>query len=78
MFLNKKSYLDFFRGVVLALLAGLDGWGLVGAGIDEGACLDDDEEELTVIGGEELIVSGGDEMTLITSGLFTASSSSDD
>ena len=36
-----KYYLDFLLEVVLALLGGVDGCGLVGAGIDDGACLDE-------------------------------------
>ena len=66
----------------MALLAGLDGCGDVGAGIDEGACLDEELDDISIgtcstSDEDELIVSGGEERTLITSGLFTASSSDD-
>ena len=54
----------FFLGVVFALLAGVDGCGDVGAGIDEGAFLDellldiritsDDDDEFTVCGIETM------------------------
>ena len=81
----KCNYLDvFLLGVVFALLA-LDDWGDVGAGMDDGVGLDDDDDDICIRGGisstsdeEEFIVWGGDEATLITSGLFTASPSSDD
>ena len=46
----------------MALLAGLDGWGLVGAGNEVGVGTDDavDDELIVSGGGEELIVCGGD------------------
>ena len=79
------DYLEVFLGVVLALLAGLDGCGDAGAGIDVGVCLDEllldisitsgDDDEFIVSGGDEFIVSGVDECTLMTSGLFCCCSS---
>ena len=41
----------FLLGVVLALLAGVDGCGLVGAGIDDGACLEELLLEICKAGG---------------------------
>ena len=74
----KFNHLEFFLGVVLALLA-LDDWGDVGAGMDDGVGLDedddddiistsggglDDDDECIVWGGDECIVWGGDELTV--------------
>ena len=70
-----------FLGVVLALLAGVDGCGDVGAGIDVGVCLEELLLDNSTTSGDddELIVSGGDgskdpsepegcdELTVITS-----------
>ena len=59
----------FLLGVVLALLAGVDGCGDVGAGIDDGAFLDELLLDICIAGGgtsstsddDEFIVSGGDD-----------------
>ena len=50
----------FLLGVVLALLAGLDGCGLVGAGIDDGASLDELLDICITSDDDEFIVSGGE------------------
>ena len=75
---NMKYYLDFLLGVVLALLGGVDGCGLVGAGIDDGACLDELLLDISITSDDDdFLVWGGELWTLVASGLFCCSSSDD-
>ena len=46
-------YNVFLLGVVLALLAGVDGCGDVGAGIDEGAFLDELLLDISITSGDD-------------------------